>query len=61
MDARSASEVGLANQHDSQWPNDSGPLSQKSAGHMQDRKINTNPNPSPDPNRYRRSCPDSWP
>ena len=38
--------------------NDSGPLSQKSAGHMQNRKTKTNTNPSPDPNRYRRRCPD---
>ena len=38
---------------------DSGPLSQKSAGHMQNRKTKTNTNPrSPDPNRYRRRCPD---
>ena len=40
---------------------DSGPLSQKSAVRMQNRKTktktNTN-NPSPDPNRYRRRCPD---
>ena len=37
-----------------------GPLSQKSAGHMQNRKTktNTNPNPSPDPILYRRCCPD---
>ena len=34
------------------------PLSQKSAGHMQNRKTKTNTNPSPDPNRYRRRCPD---
>ena len=33
-----------------------GPLSQKSTGHMQNRKTKTNP--SPDPNRYRRRCPD---
>jgi len=38
--------------------NDSGPLSQKSAGHMQNRKTKTNTNPSPDPSRYRRRCPD---
>ena len=37
---------------------DSGPLSEKSAGHMQNRKTKTNTNPSPDPNRYRRRCPD---
>ena len=37
---------------------DSGPLSQKSAGHMQNRKTKTNTNPSPDPNQYRRHCPD---
>ena len=37
---------------------DSGPLSQKSAGHMHNRKTKTNTNPSPDPNRYRRRCPD---
>ena len=37
---------------------DSGPLSQKSAGHMQNSKTKTNTNPSPDPNRYRRHCPD---
>ena len=37
---------------------DSGPLSQKSAGHMQNRKTKTNTNPSPDPNRYRRRYPD---
>ena len=36
----------------------SGPLSQKSAGHMQNSKTNTNTNPSPDPNRYSRRCPD---
>ena len=35
-----------------------GPLSQKSAGHMQNRKTKTNTNPSPDPNRYKRRCPD---
>ena len=35
-----------------------GPLSQKSAGHTQNRKTKTNTNPSPDPNRYRRRCPD---
>ena len=35
-----------------------GPLSQKSAGHMQNRKTKTNTNPSPDPNRYIRRCPD---
>ena len=35
-----------------------GPLSQKSAGHMQNRKTKTNTNPSPDPNRYRRRYPD---
>jgi len=29
------------------------PLSQKSAGHMQNRKTKTNTNPSPDPNQYR--------
>ena len=34
------------------------PLSQKSAGHMQNRKTKTNTNPSPDPNRYRRRCPE---
>ena len=34
-----------------------GLLSQKSAGHMQNRKNKTNTNPSPDPNRYRRRCP----
>ena len=41
--------------------NDSGPLSQKSAGHMQNRlnrKTKTNTNPIPDLNRYRRRCPD---
>jgi len=37
---------------------DSGPLSQKSAGHMQNRKTKTNTNLSLDPNRYRRRCPD---
>ena len=37
---------------------DSGPLSQKSAGHMQNRKTKTKTNPSPDPNRYKRRCPD---
>ena len=37
---------------------DSGPLSQKSAGHMQNSITKTNTNPSPDPNRYRRRCPD---
>ena len=31
-----------------------GPLSQKSAGHMQNRKTKNNT----DPNRYRRRCPD---
>ena len=35
-----------------------GPLSKKSARHMQNRKTRTNTNPSPDPNRYRRRCPD---
>jgi len=35
-----------------------GPLSQKSTGHMQNRKTKTNTNLSPDPNRYRRCCPD---
>ena len=35
-----------------------GPLSQKSAGHMQNRKTKTNTNSSPDPKRYRRRCPD---
>jgi len=35
-----------------------GPLSQKSAGHMQNSKTKTNTNPRPDPNRYRRRCPD---
>ena len=35
-----------------------GPLSQKSAGHMQNRKTKTNTNPSPDPNQCRRHCPD---
>ena len=35
-----------------------GPLSQKSAGHMQNHKTTTNTNPSPDPNRYRMRCPD---
>jgi len=35
-----------------------GPLSQKSAGRMQNRKTKTNTNPSPDPDRYRRRCPD---
>ena len=37
---------------------DSGSLSQKSVGQMQNRKTKTNTNPSPDPNRYRRRCPD---
>ena len=37
---------------------DLGPLSQKSAEHMQNRKTKTNTHPSPDPNRYRRRCPD---
>jgi len=36
---------------------DSCPLSQKLAGHMQNRKTKTKTNPSPDPNRYRRRCP----
>jgi len=50
---------------DVSWPresstfSDSGPLSQKSAGHMQNSKTKTNTNPSPDPNRYRRRCPHS--
>ena len=35
-----------------------GPLSQRSAGHMQNRKTKTNTNPSPDPNQCRRRCPD---
>jgi len=37
---------------------DSGPLSQRTAGRMQNRKTKTNTNPSPDPNRYSRRCPD---
>ena len=35
-----------------------GPLSQKSAGHLQNHKTKTNTNLSPDPDRYRRRCPD---
>jgi len=42
---------------------DSGPLSQKTAGYVQNRKTKTNTNPivTPDPNQYRRMrrrCPD---
>jgi len=37
---------------------DSDPVSQKSAGHMQNRKTKTNTNLSPDPNRYRSRSPD---